>query len=170
MCTCREPQPRRHHWAWQCKDTGCTGVDPPTTESEKRLCVPMVERPAHDSRRDYRPITGLRQATMNAVDRRGWALIATDGGSKGTCFDDRWASFGIALEGRHWSGKIGGLDQTSYTSELWALYKLVVTIKGIQGRIIVIIDNQAVAREVALRKGAMSSPQVLFALLGTPLP
>ena len=79
------------------------------------------------------------------------ALVATDGGSKGSCFDDRWASFGIALEDRYWNGRVGGLDQTSYKSELWALFKMVITIKAIQGRIVVIIGNQAVAREAALR-------------------
>ena len=112
----------------------------------------MVERPAHNLSRDYSPILGLRLATRNAIRRRGWALIATDGGSKGTCFDDRQASFGIALERRYWNGKVGGLDQTSYKSELWARYKLVTTIRGLQERIVVIIDNQAVAREAAWRK------------------
>ena len=47
---------------------------------------------------------------------------------------------------------IGGLDQTSYKSELWALYKLIKSIAGMRGSITIIIDNQAVAREAALRK------------------
>ena len=94
----------------------------------------MVERPAHDPFRDYRPMTGLRQAARNAIAKRGWALIATDGGSKGTCFDDRWASFGIALEDRYGSGKVGGLDQTSYKSEIWALFELLTTVNGYSGQ------------------------------------
>ena len=117
----------------------------------------MVERPDHDKPRNYGPVWGLKPATQRAISRRGWALIATDGGSKGTCFEDRKASTGIALENKCWSGEVEGLYQTSYKAELWALYKLVTSIKGVQGHVVVIIDNQAVAREATLRLGGRGS-------------
>ena len=112
----------------------------------------MVERPTHPEWRDYSGIQGIREVITAEIRRRGWALIATDGGSKGKTFEERKASYGIAAGQRTWEGRVGGLDQTSYKSELWALYKLLKSIAGVRGRIIVIIDNQAVAREAALRK------------------
>ena len=93
-----------------------------------------------------------QDCAMQSTDRsRLGALIATDGGSKGTGFEDRVASFGVAVGDRAWKGNVGGLDQASYKSELWALFKLMTSIRGMNHRVTVIIDNQAVAREAALR-------------------
>ena len=67
----------------------------------------------------------------------------------------------------YWRGAVGGLDQTSYKSELWALYKLLISVKGIAHKIVVIIDNQAVAREAMARKRGPGNRKVNCAgLLG----
>ena len=160
VCACGCEEPRRHHWAWECKDTGGDKVEPPRSESEKRLCVPLVERPNHEEHRNYAPIRGIRSAVEATIRSRGWALIATDGGSKGTSFEERRASIGIAVGDKKWHEPIGGLDQTSYKSEVWALYKLLESIKGIRGKVVVIIDNQAVAREAALRRAGGGSERM----------
>ena len=110
-------------------------------------------------------VRGLKRAVQKTIEERGWALIATDGGSKGTCFEDRKASTGIALGHKCWSGEVEGLDQTSYNAELWALYKLVITIKGVRGRVVVIIDNQAVACEASMRLGGSGSTKTNCARL-----
>ena len=159
-CTCLEKEPRRHHWAWECARAGCEGVEPPRHESEKRLCVPMVERPQNAEARDYNRIQGIKEAVKAEIRRHGWALVATDGGSIGKNLEERRASYGIAVGQSTWEGSVGGLDQTSYKSELWALYKLLRSIAGTRGRIVVIIDNQAVAREATLRKKGQGSKNI----------
>ena len=47
---------------------------------------------------------------------------------------------------------MGGMDQTSYMAEVWALYKLMISIKGLLGKILVVIDNESVQKEAEARR------------------
>ena len=69
----------------------------------------------------------------------------------GSSMEERVASYGIAVGEVQRRGEVGGMDNTSYKAEVWALFKLMVTIAHLGGDILVIIDNLAVVREATLR-------------------
>ena len=50
------------------------------------------------------------------------------------------ASVGIAVGDWDWGCELGGIDQSSYMGEVWALYWLMLAIQGIQGDVWVIIS------------------------------
>ncbi len=86
------------------------------------------------------------------LQRYGRAIIATDGSSLGDLMVEKIATFGIAVGDRVWGGYLGGLDQTSYMSEVWGLYKLLASITDMEGEIWVIIDNNSVQKEAEARR------------------
>ena len=81
------------------------------------------------------------------------AVVATDGGAQGRVFRERVAAYGVAVGNKTWHGRVGGIDQTAYMAELWALYKVVKSIEGLGGEIWIIIDNFAVMSEAEKRRG-----------------
>ena len=69
------------------------------------------------------------------------------------------------MGGARAQGPLGGIDQTSYMAEVWALYKVMRSIAGVEGEIWVIIDNQSVQREAdkwrtGTRKGVGNCPGI----------
>ena len=94
---------------------------------------------------------------MAEVRRRGYALVATDGASKGGCWEERIASFGIAVGKFRFRGELGGMDHTAYKAEVWALYRLLQSIQGVQQDIRLMIDNLAVVQEANLRKAGRAT-------------
>ena len=174
VCACDVSQPRRHHWAWDCPVTCGTAPNRPVPrhESEKRLCVPVVLRPDRAQHPlEEGAVPGIRMATQQELAARGRAIIATDGGAMGGSLEERVASFGIAVGSVQRRGEVGGMDNTSYKAEVWALYRLMQSIDHLGGDILVIIDNLAVVREARLRlRGvalAMATPQQ-FGTLSRP--
>ena len=155
VCRCGHLEPTRYHWAWECPFTGgpADRRAPPRSESEKRLCVPLVQRPIRGrDERDESPLQGIRQEVAKLIGESGVATIATDGGAMGGYFDERVASFGVAVGSKRVRGRVGGMDQTAYKAEAWALYKVLRSIQGLRGTIWIIIDNQAVQREAEARR------------------
>ena len=83
-CACGADTPDRAHWAWECK--WCNGGRPinerdkPYEEGERRLCVPLVERPIRGwTPKDCEPIPGLRAAVQSDAFIHRRAIVATDG-------------------------------------------------------------------------------------------
>ena len=149
VCRCGIGEPTRAHCAWECTATGAgDGRAPPRHESEKRLCVPLIQRPSRGwNERDWGPLCGIREEVLKLLREGGRAIIATDGGSKGDCLAERVGSIGVVVGNARARGGLGGIDQTSYMAEVWALFKVLRSIAGIVGEIWVIIDNEAVQKE-----------------------
>ena len=155
LCRCGASTPDRAHWAWECTFTGGaqTAARVPAHQGERRLCVPLVDRPARGwEERSWGVIGGLRTAVVSEVWRVGRAVIATDGGAQGKIFRERVAAYGVAVGMRTWNGRVGGIDQSAYMAELWALYKVLKSIEGLGGEIWIIIDNYAVMDEADRRR------------------
>ena len=89
---------------------------------------------------------------VSEVWRAGRAVIATDGGAQGKIFKERVAAYGVAVGMRSWNGRVGGIDQSAYMAEVWALYKVLKSIEGLGGEIWIIIDNYAVMDEADRRR------------------
>ena len=70
----------------------------------------------------------------------------------------RVGSYGVAVGEVRRGGILGGLDQTCYKAEAWALFKLMRSIAGVQGEIWVIIDNLPVMREAESRRAGLPRP------------
>ena len=106
---------------------------------------------------------------LEEVERRvaaeGYAIVATDGGSMGGSFRYRVASFGVAVGTARARGRVGGLDQTAYKAEVWALFKLMRTIAGVEGKNVEggVQEAQATVRLVSLcarRPGCLEAYRV----------
>ena len=130
------------------------------------MCVPLVRRPRRGwVSREWGPLQGIRDEVLKQLRHGGKALIATDGGAMGDNHAERVGSIGVAVGGARAQGPLGGIDQTSYMAEVWALYKVMRSIAGIEGEIWVIIDNQSVQREAdrwrtGTRKGVGNCPGI----------
>ena len=167
VCRCGHPEPTRAHWAWECPENDASGGRaPPQNEGENRLCVPLVRRPRRGwVSREWGPLQGIRDEVLKQLRRGGKALIATDGGAMGDNHAERVGPIGVAVGGARAQGPLGGIDQTSYMAEVWALYKVMRSIAGVEGEIWVIIDNQSVQREAdrwrtGTRKGVGNCPGI----------
>ena len=139
-CACGALAPDRAHWGWECK--WCNGGKQitnrikPIEEGERRLCVPLVERPWRGWKgKNWNPIPDLRKAVREEIRRKGRAIIATDGGAEGASWQERVGVFGVAVGNFDHGATLRGLDQTPYAAELWALYKTMVSITGLTDEI-----------------------------------
>jgi hypothetical protein len=156
LCRCQQAKPDRSHWAWECEVTcgpaGRRAV--PAGEGERRLCVPLVERPDRGwQERSWGEIAGLRQEVQKEIRVTGRAVVGTDGGAAGKVADERVAAYGVAVAKKQYYGEVGGMDQTAYMAELWALYKVLRSLRQLTGEIWIIIDNWAVCGEARLWQG-----------------
>jgi hypothetical protein len=150
-CRCGQARPDRAHWAWECtftNDERNLALRPvPVGEGERRLCVPLVQRVDRGWQpRNWDPVPGLLNYVLSHLAASGNVVIATDGGACGAQWRDRVAAFGVAVGDFTYSEQLYGVDNSAYAAELWALYKVCVTIAGVPDPIIIIIDNMAVVR------------------------
>ncbi len=92
-------------------------------------------------------MAGLKDKVLQKMQMKCFAHIATDGSAVGRNIEQN-AGWAIAVE-EEWvkGGEVDGMDQTSYMSEVWALYKTMCSIEGLAGKIDIIIDNQSVQKE-----------------------
>ena len=68
-------------------------------------------------------------ATMDTNAEDGVeVLLASDGGAEGKDFAHRRATWGIAVDGHEFSGKVAGQDQSSTAAESWAAFQLFLAI------------------------------------------
>ena len=98
---------------------------PPEGRWEERLNAALVHQFCRGwVDRDWTPIPGLAHEVSQEHQRRGYVLVATDGGSKGRGLANTLGSFGIAIADKKvWGGQVHGLDHTSVMAETWALFK-----------------------------------------------
>ena len=163
ICQCNAPRPDSAHWAWECRrTTGGRDINrqkPSHEEGGRKLCVPLVERPARGwTDHDWAPVEGLRVAVQCKVCKQGQAIIATDERAKGKDWHCHVGTYGIAGSAFDDGARMVGLSQFPYTGELWALLKTMTSMSGINDEILIIIDNMAVAEDADLRsKGKVAA-------------
>ena len=137
-CACGQYTPDRAHWAWECR--WCNGGHliknrhQPQEEGERRLCVPLVQRPTRGwDDKNWRVVPGLRRAVKAEARQTGRAVIATDGGAECASWHERVGAFGVAVGNFNYGARLLGMDQTPYVAELWALCKTMLSVKGLCG-------------------------------------
>ena len=112
-------------------------------------------------RKELGVIEGLRAAVAAELWWTRRAVVATDGGAQGKGFGERVVAYGVAVGNKTWNGRVGGIDQTAYMAEMWALYKVVRSLEGFRGEILIIIDNFAVMSDAEKRRGVYEVECVL---------